>query len=114
MSGPFIVPDVPVYAGDTLTFPPYTFTEDGVVIDLVAEGWGSWQSKWRVTPDAATAITLTVDDSAADEGVIQITATGTQATEMAQSGVFDLQATNSGVVRTWVRGNTSWQNDVTR
>lgn len=109
------VPTVEIYSGDTVTWPTYTFkTDAGVVRDLVAEGWDDWHAQWRTTVDSGTAIELTLDVSDAANGIIGISATATESAAMGGNGVWDLQATQGDVVKTWVRGKTKWIKDVTR
>lgn len=106
---------VPVYAGDTAYWPPYTFTSAvDTPIDLVATGWTNWVAQWRPTPDSDTVLTLDVDDTLASSGTIVIGADAGTTAAMGSAGVWDLQSENGEVVRTWVRGKTSYQKDVTR
>ena len=102
-----------IYAGDTTTFNPIRFL-DGVTPQNLSS-WGSWLAQWRPTPESAAAlIVLTVNSSESNIGVIRVSATGAQTTAMAGPGWWDLQATLSGEVRTWVRGRTNWMQDVSR
>jgi len=48
------------------------------------------------------------------DGIVTLTATGEQVREMGGGGVFDVQAVKSGIPRTFVRGRTTWDLDVTR
>lgn len=109
---PVRVPDNDVYAGDTGTFGPYVIKEDGVAVNLT--GW-TWECMWRPhDPEGNPAVTLTVDSSLATSGTISITATTTQTRAMGGNGVWDLQGTKAGVVKTWLMGATTWYEDVTR
>lgn len=117
---PASVPDVEIYAGDTFEWPSFTFTTDGTPINLTT--WTGWTASWRPTPGSADSVDLTVDTSAGATGTVKITASAT-ATRAMQTlvpkvfdgfGYWDLQATQSAVVRTWLRGKTINREDVTR
>ena len=109
MSFPVTVPSVNAYAGDTLVFPTYSFETDGEPTDLSA--WDSWAAQWRPEDDSAEYITLTVVKT---NSTFAITATAEQARAMGKSGVWDLQATDGAVIRTFIRGQVIYQMDVTR
>ena len=112
MPFPSRVPPVQIYEGDDIDWPTYTFTENGLPIDLSSY---TWAAQWRVTPDATDSITLTLDTGELALGKIGVSATASQTAQMtAQNGVWDLQSTKAGVVRTWVFGATVSQKDVTR
>ena len=113
MSFPVNVGSLNVYAGDTFS-QTFTFKEDDETIDLVADGWGTWLAQYRKSSVDATAVSFSVDTSAADEGQITITLSANQTAALGSNGVFDLQATQSGSVRTWVVGTIAWTKDVTR
>lgn len=106
-----VVPDVPVYAGDSLTFPAYVFTSSGDPVDL--SGW-VLTAQWRRNPGSSTVIELTVDASEAGVGRVLLSATPVQTRQMGTAGVFDLQGVLAGEVKTWLRGSTVWLEDVTR
>jgi hypothetical protein len=115
VSAPVQVPVVPIYAGDSVAFPVYTVkTAEGAAIDLVADGWSDWRAQWRPQADAQDSIELTVDASRANEGMILIRVAAEDTANMGGAGVWDLQATRAGLVRTWLRGKTKWTRDVTR
>ena len=101
-----------IYAGDTVTFNPVRFLDGVTPQDLST--WGSWVAHWRPALDSSVVIVLAVDASESNIGIIRVSATPAQTTEMAASGVWDLQATRDGVVRTWLRGRTNWSQDVSR
>ena len=112
MSFPTNVGTLSVYAGDTFS-QTFTFKEDDTAIDLPTQGWASWTAQYRRNESSTTAVSFSVDDSSADSGQITITLSAAQ-TATLESGVFDLQATQGSVVRTWVRGGLSVSEDVTR
>lgn len=112
---PVQVPTVSVYAGDTVDWPTYTFRNaSNQPRDLNAEGWTNWAAQWRTRPESVTALTLDVDDSKADEGIITIKASAAVTAAMEAAGVWDLQATKGGVVHTFLAGKTKYTKDVTR
>jgi len=113
MAIPTDVGSLDVYAGDTFT-QTFTLTSDSSPIDLVDAGWTGWSAQYRKTASAATAVDFTVDDSSAASGQITISLTPAQTAALKDNGVFDLQATQGGVVRTWLTGSISWLRDVTR
>lgn len=115
MSSPTKVPRRwPIYAGDAATA-GFTFTVPGssTPATLTADGWACM---WRATRDAATAISATVDTSeAVSDAKITVTFTGAQTRTMGGPGFFDLQQTvGSDDPVTYVHGETSWTEDVTR
>lgn len=112
MSFPTNVGTLSVYAGDTFS-QTFTFKEDDVAIDLVDAGWGSWTAQYRKNASSTTAVSFAVDTSSAASGQITITLSAAQ-TATLESGVFDLQATQGSVVRTWVAGGLNVRKDVTR
>jgi hypothetical protein len=103
-------PPVYVYAGDSTSFYTYTFTTVGAANDL--SGW-AWLCQWRANPQANASIALDVDSSKASTGIISISASPAATTAMGQAGVWDLQGTLGGVVKTWLVGVTTYTNDVT-
>jgi hypothetical protein len=111
---PVTVPAVAVYAGDTVDWPTLTFLDgNGNPRDLVAEGWTNWEAQWRTTVTSGSSIELIVDVSEANAGIINIQASATQTRSMGNAGVWDLQAINGAVVRTWAVGKTTYTQDVT-
>ena len=113
MSGvPEYTTPVEVYAGDSLSFPGLVFRRDGVGRDLEDEGWTNWRAVWK-KPRNSDRVELTVDASEADVGRILIFASEEVTREMGTSGLWDLQAELNGQVRTFIRGTTSYREDVT-
>ena len=112
MAFPTNVGTLSVYAGDTFS-QTFTFKEDDEAINLVTAGWTSWTAQYRRNPDSTTAVSFAVDTTDAATGEITISLTATQ-TGTLEAGVFDLQATQGSVVRTWVRGGLNVTRDVTR
>lgn len=104
---PVEVPKLAVYAGDTLN-QSYRVRQDGEPVDLSA--WSEWAAVW-VGDDHRE--TLTVDSSSAAQGILTVTATPAQTRRMTGRGKWDLQGRDGEVTRTWLRGQTTWQNDVT-
>lgn len=117
---PASVPDVDVYAGDTFEWPPFTFTTNGEPIDLTA--WTGWTATWRPAPGSPDSVDLDINLTGAAAGTVKVTATAA-ATRAMQTlvpkifdgfGHWDLQATKGGAVRTWLRGQTTNREDITR
>lgn len=104
------VPNLQWYAGDTYTFPSFTFEESGVPIDLTSY---TWAAQWRATPTSTTAVDIALDITQLAVGKITPSVTAEQSETMVGAGVWDLQSTKAGVVKTWIRGNTSVRKDVT-
>lgn len=109
-----------VYAGDawsqSFEFGEYTDPDDeGTWVAEDLSGLSSWSSQWRPTAEAAdsAAISLTVDATDAENGVIVVAASAAQTRAMGVSGVFDIQAALPSV-RTLIRAKTKWRLDVTR
>ena len=112
MAFPTNVGTLSVYAGDTFS-QTFTFKEDDEAIDLVEAGWSAWTAQYRKNANSTTAVSFTVDASVAVNGQITISLSAAQTANL-DSGVFDLQATQGSLVRTWLTGGISWFKDVTR
>jgi len=112
MSFPTNVGTLNVYAGDTFS-QTFTFKEDEEAINLVTAGWTGWTAQYRKNASSTTAVSFAVNASSAATGQITISLTATQ-TGTLESGVFDLQATQGSVVRTWIAGGLNVRKDVTR
>ena len=110
---PGVVPTQAIYAGDDWSR-PFTFTQNGVAVDLVTDGWSTWAAQWRRAAGSAASITITVDDSNASGGVLTLSLTGAQTEQMGGNGVWDLQGVQSGKTETVLMGVTTWTQDVTR
>lgn len=110
---PSKVPDVPIYRGDTIAFPPLRFLASvgGSVLNLSA--W-TWKAQWRKEPNSKAALNLVVDATSAVSGWIYVTAPASVTALMEVSGFWDLQGTLNGVVETKVFGKTVLTQDVTR
>ena len=112
MPFPSRVPPVAIYEGDDTDWPVYTFSEAGVPLDLSTY---TWAAQWRTSPDATESVTLTLDLTEQAVGKIGVSANASQtATMVATNGVWDLQSTKAGIVRTWIYGATTSTKDVTR
>lgn len=109
---PTEVPDVEIYAGDTVQFPTYTFIDDAEdPRDLSAY---TFTAKWRSNTAATDPLDLTVDATDKATGLIIVTASAAQTRTMGGPGVWDLQGTVGAIVTTFVYGATTWVEDVTR
>lgn len=109
---PVQVPDVAIYAGDTVEFPQYSFQGENEE-SLNLSGY-TWRAQWRAAAVSKTAIELEVDDTDAAEGILRVRASSANTAAMNSSGVWDLQATDGDTVTTWLRGKTVLTRDVTR
>ena len=74
-----------------------------------------WLAQWRPYASSRASVDLTVDAERASEGVIVVSIPGELSGVGGQlrSGVFDVQASDEGVVRTFFRGTIVWEGDVT-
>ncbi len=120
MSFPPALPIWDVYAGDDQTL-SLAITHDGHSADLGA--WTGWRATFRPTLPGATTIDenaqpvpLGVDESGKSGGLIVITIPASLCAVGGQirDGVWDVQASNAGRVKTWARGQIRWMGDVTR
>jgi len=99
-----------IYAGDTLTM-PFTLSDTNGPLNL--SGW-TWRAMWRPKAASDTVIELAVDATTANVGHLVISATPEQTQLMVGNGVWDLEGTLAGSVRTFLRGNTAGVQDVSR
>lgn len=100
-----------VYEGDTFVAGFVFRDRDGVALDLST--WTSWASQWRPSDTSDEAVAFAVDTSDLATGRVGISLTPAQ-TDGLRDGVWDIQATRSGEVRTWIRGRVVVKKDVTR
>ena len=112
MAFPAVVPVLKVYKGDTFSA-SFTIKSDDLPLNFSSLGWGSWSAQWRPLPTSTTSIAFAVDSSLASTGVIKITMTATNTTNL-KNGYWDLQATKNAEVKTWLRGEVLVEQDVTR
>lgn len=114
------VPDISIYAGDTVDFPTLTFLSGGEPIDL--DEWNLWRATWRPSPESAHFVLLAIDFTEGSAGIVKVYASS-DATRKMQTltphlrdgyGRWDLQATKGTETRTWVVGRTTHREDVTR
>jgi len=110
---PATISTINAYAGDTFS-QTFRFTNDGSAIDLDTAGWTNWAAQYRASAFATTGLDFAVDASDASNGNITMVLSATQTEDLVGSGVFDLQAENGEVVRTWLKGSISWTKGVTR
>lgn len=104
-----------IYAGDTYDH-VITFETDDDPAQPVPLDDRTWTAQWR--PSRAIddeAVDFTVDDTDAATGVLVISLTAAQTTELATNGVWDLQGEFAdGTVETVLTGPVDWTKDVTR
>lgn len=110
---PIKVPTLKLYRGDSF-FQSFVFknASTGVVRDLVSEGWSDWTAQWRPNIDSNNYVNFTVDALQANVGLISIELTPEQTTAL-RNGVWDLQAIQNGIVKTWLAGKLELTKDVT-
>lgn len=105
----------PIYSGDAWVFSClFTKAETGLPIDLNDEGWTNWRAQWRPYAKSNTFINLDVNTTDAAIGRISLSMSQENTSEIDSNGVFDLEATQEGATRTWVRGDVLFKKDVTR
>lgn len=105
----------PIYSGDAWIFSClFTRDEDGLPIDLVQEGWSGWKAQWRPYSKSSVYIDLIIDQTQASNGRITLTMLEEDTASIETNGVFDLEAVQSGLTRTWIRGDVPFKKDVTR
>ena len=112
-SFPVGVPALELYRGDT--FSEWFVFKDavsGAPRDLDGEGWGEWAAQWRPFVGSEQFVDFTVDVSGLSVGRVGLSLSASQ-TAVMRRGVWDLQASNGDVVRTWLSGSVSFVEDVT-
>lgn len=114
-------PPVPIYAGDpALFYGSIQMVTDDVPDDLSA--WSDWRATWAAAPGSPHVVPLTVDASQKSVGLIIVSASAVATRQMQTFrrhmidglGVWDLQAMNGAVPRTWIRGRTTHREDQTK
>ena len=100
-----------IYAGDLAVLTLEFNDEDGVHVDV--SGYEDWRCQWRRRVGDLSAVEVTVDASAAADGVVQLILSPEQ-TRLVSEGVFDVQVSYEGDPHTLIRGETRWMEDVTR
>lgn len=117
---PVRMPDVEVYAGDTVEIVSARIVTNGIPVEL--NDWTGWTASWRPSPRHAESVALNVDTTGHADGRVTVTGSATATRAMQDLakfirdgyGYWDLQATKDGKVRTWLRGCTTNREDVTR
>ena len=108
MSFPVVVPDWAIYAGDAFS-QTYKIEIGGVESDL--RSWTNWVAAWEPYQGNDT-IVLTVTTTDLVHGVVTISATDEQTRLMNGPGLWDIQSEQNGGTRTWLRGKTTYTQDV--
>jgi len=104
-----------IYNGDDWSFScVFKNKETQLPINLVTDGWSSWKSQWRPYAKADEFFELTVDSSRANLGKIVVHIPASITSQIVSKGVFDIEAKQNGIVRTWLRGDIEFEMDVTR
>jgi hypothetical protein len=108
------VVDLQVVRGDTVG--PIQFVAD----DAFDWSGRTWEAQVRASKDEPDTIlaTFTVDDTNADTGILLLTLPATESQNLETTNgkaiyYWDLQATESGVVKTWFAGKVKVNGDVT-
>lgn len=113
MSGPGIVP-AELIEGNGGWSRTLTISQGGTPVDLTA-GWSGWKAQWRPSDGARTELDITVDVTDAATGVLRLSLTQAQCSQMGGPGVWDLIGTPiGGEPVPWVRQETTWRQGVTR
>ena len=108
-----ITDDLEIYRGDAFSR-TYRILDDDTPRDLTGYAIAA---QIRVTPNTDTAVSFTIDMTAAASGEVTISLLPNQTADLPQRSVWDLQltsATNADDVETLVAGDVSLVLDVTR
>ena len=97
-----------LYAGDHAVFAWRLADPAG---SLRLDDWDNWRCEWR---DGNLLEELDLDMSQAAAGIITLSIPAEQTRRMRGRGAWDIQSDLGGIVRTWVRGTTTWTEDITR
>ena len=102
-----------VYAGDYCALEIFLKTGDSPT-DI--SGYTNFRSQWRKSWSDTVSVDLEVSLERDASSVVIAIPGELSAVDggVVRSGVWDLQAENDGVVRTFVRGKVFWRGDVTR
>ena len=103
--------DIVGYQGDTLQL-TFNFTDaNDVPVVLPTTGW---RAQIRQTAASETILaSFTIDSTDAATGVLVLTLAAA-ASESLTGGIWDLESSDGGVVRTYLRGTVRFEVDVTR
>ena len=101
-----------IYSGDYRAIEATIFSGDEPA-DL--SRFTGWRAQWRPYSSSRASVDLTVDAERASQGIIVVSIPGELSGVDGQlrSGVFDVQASDEGVVRTFFRGTIVWEGGVT-
>ena len=101
-----------IYGGDYRAIEATVYAGDAPA-DL--SHFTDWRAQWRTYASSRSSVDLTVDAERASEGIVVVSIPGELSGVDGQlrSGVFDVQASDEGVVRTFFRGTIVWEGDVT-
>lgn len=110
---PTKAPTFKVYRGDDF-MKEFIFKDPATnqPLNLETEGWGTWEAKWRPHLDSVEYIDFLVDETEKQSGVISISLSP-EKTRLLKDGVWDLQSSNSTIIKTWVFGKIEVLKDVT-
>lgn len=99
--------DLALYQRDTRTLPLEFRNDDGTPVVLPTTGWLCQVRRQR--DGGSLLLTVTVDASAGASGDLVLSF---PAAADFKRGVWDLQNTTGGVVRTWIQGDVTVLGDV--
>jgi len=110
--------NIDIYRGDDLAPLPITF-RTGTPGSYTARDMSgyTWECQARTTVDSTdVALTFTVDDSQAADGILFLTAAAADTALLVadQSLRWDLQSTADGKIQTWLYGQVFVTGDATR
>ena len=101
-----------IYGGDYRAIEATVYSGDAPA-DL--SRFTGWRAQWRPYASSRESVDLVVDAERSSQGIIVVSIPGELSGVDGQlrSGVFDVQASDEGVVRTFFRGTIVWEGDVT-
>jgi hypothetical protein len=110
---PIKIPAIKIYRGDSFS-QTYVFKNSvtNTPKNLVQEGWTDWKAQWKPEIDSDIIVDFTINATNAANGAISISLTAQQ-TMILRRGVWDLQAKQNSIVRTWLLGKVEFEKDVT-
>lgn len=109
-----------LYVGDTRTWRTTVYEDDGTTpMDLTGK---TWLAQVRANDGASSTVmaTFTVDSTDAATGVLVLTLPAAEAANLVKESegekkpAWDLQGTEAGEVRTYLRGKVTVRGDVSR
>ena len=111
---PVKVPTLEIYRGDSFHV-SYVIKDSvsGEPRDLEDEGWTDWVAQWRSHTGSEVQASFVVDITDLSSGRVGVSMDA-ETTATIGRGVWDLQASQGDIVRTWLAGNVAFVKDVSR